>query len=224
MHAIAFDVDGTLVDTTYLHVLAWSRVFAQIDEPVEMSRIHREIGKGGGELVESLLGRPVPELTDLHASVYRQLHPEIRAFPRAGELLRALAGRGVRVVLASSAEPAADEANRAALGAGDAIHGTVASEDVGRAKPAPDLFEEALAVAGAHPDDAICVGDSVWDVLAAEAAGLACIGVRCGGISEAELRDAGAVEVYADPAELLASLDRSPRLGALLGAAPRALG
>lgn len=216
MHAIAFDVDGTLVDTTYLHVLAWSRAFAEIDEPVEMHRIHREIGKGGGDLVEALLGRPVPEVTDLHASHYRQLHPEIRAFPQAGALVRRLTERGVVVVLASSAEPDADEANRAALDVDDHVRGAVASEDVGRAKPAPDLFEAALEVAGVGPRHGLCVGDSVWDVMAAEAAGMACIGVRCGGIGEAELRRAGAAEVYADPAELLAAMEASPLLRAAL--------
>jgi HAD superfamily hydrolase (TIGR01509 family) len=210
--AVLFDVDGTLVDTTYLHVLAWSRVFAREGEQVDMARIHRQIGRGGEELVEDLIGRPAPELTEVHQEAYADLHGEIRAFPRAADLLRAVARRGARVVLASSAPADADAANRRALGADEVIHAAVMSGDVERAKPHPDLFCKALELAEVGRGAAVCVGDSTWDVEAAARAGLACIGLGCGGIGADELRRAGAVEVYADPAELLAELDRSPAL------------
>ena len=172
---VLFDVDGTLVDTNYLHVLAWRRVMLDRGEP------------------------------------------EIRAFPRAADLLRALHGRGVRVVLATSAEKSDLEALLEAIDAEDAIDAVTSAGEVEAAKPAPDLFCVALEEAGTKPEATVVVGDTVWDVKAAARAGLPCVAVLSGGISRAELADAGAVAIYDDVADLLENLDQSPLLGSTSG-------
>jgi HAD superfamily hydrolase (TIGR01509 family) len=209
--AVLFDIDGTLVDTNYLHVLAWRRVFLDHGESgITSSRIHRLVGMGTDELLETLCGRPRPELKPERARHFEALKGEIRAFPRAADLLRALHGRGVRVVLATSAEKSDLEALLAAIDAEDAIDAVTSAGEVEAAKPAPDLFSTALAEAGTAPEDTVAIGDTVWDVKAASRAGLRCVAVTTGGISRAELEAAGAVAVYDDVAALLDGLDDSP--------------
>jgi HAD superfamily hydrolase (TIGR01509 family) len=202
--AVLFDVDGTLVDTNYLHVLAWRRVVLDHDEPeITSARIHRLVGMGTDELMETLFGRIRPELKPERARHFEALKPEIRAFPGTADLLRALHGRGVRVVLATSAE--------------NAIDAVTSAEEVEAAKPAPDLFCVALEEAGTKPEATVVVGDTVWDVKAAARAGLPCVAVLSGGISRAELADAGAIAIYDDVADLLENLDQSPLLGSVSG-------
>jgi HAD superfamily hydrolase (TIGR01509 family) len=215
---VLFDVDGTLVDTNYLHVLAWRRVFLEHGEPgITSARIHRLVGMGSDELLETLFGRTRPELKPERARHFDVLKPEIRALPRAADLLRALHDRGVRVVLATSAEKSDLEALLAVLDADDAIDGVTSAGEVDAAKPAPDLFSVALEEAGTEPEATVVVGDTVWDVQAADRAGLACVAVLSGGIGRAELEDAGAVAVYDDVATLLDNLDQSPLLGSASG-------
>jgi HAD superfamily hydrolase (TIGR01509 family) len=212
--AVLFDIDGTLVDTNWLHALAWRRVFLERDEPeYTTARIHRLIGMGTDELLETLCGRPRPELKPARARHFDALKPDIRALPRAGDLLRAVHGRGVRVVLATSADKDDVEALLAAIDADDAIDGVTHADEVEAAKPAPDVFVTALGEAGAAPEATVVVGDTVWDVVAADRAGLRCVGVTSGGITRAELEEAGAVAVYEDVADLLDRLDDSPLLG-----------
>jgi HAD superfamily hydrolase (TIGR01509 family) len=212
--AVIFDVDGTLVDTNYLHALAWRRVFLERGEAeIFSARIHRLVGMGSDELLEELFGRPRPELKPERARHFDALKGEIRAFPRAAELLRTLHERGLRVVLATSAEKSDLEALLEAIDADDAIDSVTSSGEVDAAKPAPDLFCVALEEAGTSPEATVVVGDTVWDVKAAARAGLPCVAVTCGGISRSELLEAGAVAVYDDPADLLAQLGDSPLLG-----------
>jgi HAD superfamily hydrolase (TIGR01509 family) len=214
--AVIFDIDGTLVDTNYLHALAWRRVFLEQGEPeIFTARIHRLVGMGSDELLETLFGRPRPELKPERARHFDALKSEIRAFPRAGDLLRTLHDRGARVVLATSAEKGDLEALLEAIDAEDAIDSVSSAAEVEEAKPAPDLFCVALQEAGTAPEATVVVGDTVWDVKAATRAGLPCVGVTCGGISRAELLEAGAVAVFDDPAALLEGLDDSPLLGAV---------
>jgi HAD superfamily hydrolase (TIGR01509 family) len=220
--AVLFDVDGTLVDTNYLHVVAWRRVFLDHDEPeITSASIHRLVGMGSDEFLEALCGRPRPELKPERARHFAALKSEIRAFPRAPDLLRALHERGVRVVLATSAEKSDLEALLAAIDADDAIHAVTSAGEVEAAKPAPDVFSAALAEAGTEPEATMAVGDTVWDVKAASRAGLRCVAVTSGGISRAELEDAGAVAVYDDVAALLDGLDDSPLLGTRTASASR---
>lgn len=212
--AVVFDVDGTLVDTNYLHVMAWRRVFLEQGElEITSAGIHRLVGMGTDELLEELFGRPRPELKPERARHFEALKPEIRALPRAGDLLRALHDRQMRVVLATSAETSDLEALLGAIDADDAIDAVTSAGEVEAAKPAPDLFRVALEEAGAAPDATVVVGDTVWDVKAAARAGLACVAVLSGGISRAALEEAGAVAVYDDVAALLDRLDDSPLLG-----------
>lgn len=212
--AVIFDVDGTLVDTNYLHALAWRRVFLEQGEPeIFTARIHRLVGMGSDELLQELCGRPRPELKPERARHFDALKGEIRAFPRAADLLRTLHERGLRVVLATSAEKSDLDALLDAIDAGDAIDSVTSAGEVDAAKPAPDLFCVALEEAGTSPEATVVVGDTVWDVKAAARAGLECVSVTCGGISRPELLEAGAVAVYDDPADLLAQLENSPLLG-----------
>jgi HAD superfamily hydrolase (TIGR01509 family) len=211
---VLFDIDGTLVDTNYLHVLAWRRVFLEQGEPeITCSRIHRLVGMGTDELLEALFGRARPELKPERARHFAALTADIGAFPRAGDLLRALHGRGVRVVLATSAEKSDLEPLLEAIGADDAIDAVTSSGEVDNAKPSPDLFCVALEEAGTAPEDTVVVGDTVWDIKAAARAGLPCVAVTSGGISRAELEAAGAVAVYDDVGDLLDNLEQSPLMG-----------
>jgi HAD superfamily hydrolase (TIGR01509 family) len=212
--AVLFDIDGTLVDTNYLHALAWRRVFVERGElEITTARIHRLVGMGTDELLETLFGRPRPELKPERSRQFDALKPEIRAFPRAGELLRAVHDRGARVVLATSAEKSDLEALLAAIDADDAIDAVTSAGEVEAAKPAPDLFTVALDEAGTPAAATVVVGDTVWDVEAAARAGLRCVAVTSGGISRPELEAAGAVAVYDDVAALLDGLDDSLSLG-----------
>jgi HAD superfamily hydrolase (TIGR01509 family) len=212
---VLFDIDGTLVDTNYLHVLAWRRVFLERGEPeISAARIHRLVGMGTDELLETLCGRPRPELKPDRVRHFDALKPDIRAFPGAADLLRALHDRGARVVLATSADKSDLEALLAAIDADDAIDAVTSAADVEAAKPAPHVFSVALDEAGTAAATTVVVGDTVWDVEAAARAGLRCVGLTSGGISRAELEEAGALAVYDDVAALLAALDVSPLLGA----------
>ena len=140
--AVLFDVDGTLVDTNYLHVMAWRRVFLEQGESeITGARIHRLVGMGSDEMLETLFGRPRPELKPERARHFAALKAEIRAFPRAGDLLRALHDRGVRVVLATSAEKSDLDALLEAIDADDAIDAVTSAGEVesGQARARPLL-------------------------------------------------------------------------------------
>ena len=206
--AVLFDIDGTLTDTNYLHLRAWRLAFVDAGlDGVASWRIHRMIGAGSGVLLHVLIGEERDDVKDGWRRHFEALKPEIRAFPGAADLLRAVAERGVTVVLATSSEPEDVEALVAAIGAGHAVSAVTSAGDVEEAKPSPEVFQAALEAAGCAAGDALVVGDSVWDVEAATRAGLAMVGVRCGGTGDDALRAAGVVELFDDPAALLESLD-----------------
>lgn len=212
--AVLFDVDGTLVDTTYLHAVTWWEAFRQYGHHVCMARIHRTIGVGSDKLLDHLLPAERDRADDegmraAHTALYACYWERLRAFEGARELLWACARRGLRVVLASSASEREMGALRAALDAEDALTAVTSAGDVAQSKPAPDIVQVALRRAGVGPDAAVFVGDTVWDVQACRQAGLACIALLTGGISRDELAQAGAVEIYSDPAHLLGQLDAS---------------
>jgi HAD superfamily hydrolase (TIGR01509 family) len=215
MRGVLFDIDGTLVDSNYLHVVAWARAFTDIGEPQDMADIHRLVGVGSDVLLERLLGRQDEAATEGHTKHYDALKPELRAFPGAVDLLRAVKHRDGVVVLATSASPEEVEALLEVIEGGDAIDEVTGAGDVEDAKPAPDIFGTALKKGGLRPEDAIVVGDTVWDVEAARKAGLDCVCLLTGGIGRRELEDAGAVAVYDSAAALLREIDASP-LGKLL--------
>jgi HAD superfamily hydrolase (TIGR01509 family) len=211
---VLFDVDGTLVDTNYLHAVNWWEAFRQSGHTVPMARVHRAIGMGSDKLLDHLLGPDRDQEQDramraAHLALYTTYWERLRPLPGAADLLRACAARGLRVALASSASKKELAALRRALDADDVIHTATSKSDAAASKPDPDIIAVALRATGLSPDHALLVGDSVWDVLAAERAGIICIGLTCGGTSAAELRDAGAVDTYDDPAALGANLERS---------------
>lgn len=216
--AVLLDIDGTLVDSNFLHVHAWVQAFAEVGHPVDAWRVHRRIGMGSGRLIGELLGDDADRLggdaKERHTARYAELADLLRPFDGARDLVRALADRGVHVVLSTSAAPEELEKLRAVLDV-DGLVQVTGAEDVDEAKPEPDLVRAALDLAGVPADRAVFVGDSVWDVEAAVRAGVPCVGVLSGGTSEAELRDAGAADVVEDVAALLRDLDATP-VGALL--------
>ncbi|MEA2826237.1 MAG: hypothetical protein QOG43_676 [Actinomycetota bacterium] len=215
---VIFDVDGTLADTNYLHVVAWARAFRDAGEDVAMADIHRRIGMGSELLVEELLGHADSGAVDGHARHFQKLMPEIRAFPGAGDLLAEVHRRGAIVALASSADEEQLDAMLEAIAAPDGtIDHVVGADDVEQSKPEPDVFQAALAATGLDPGDAVVVGDTVWDIEAAAKVGLKVVGVVTGGIGRRDLEAAGAIAVYDNVAHLLEELDRSP-IGRLLQA------
>ena len=208
--AALFDVDGTLVDSNYLHVISWWQAFAQAGHDVPMAPIHRAIGMGSDQLLDALLpgGRDRQADTGIrtaHGALYATYWSRLRPLARAPELLRACRNASLRVVLASSADPQEFAVLREVLDADDAIEEATSAADVDRSKPAPDLVQVALQKASVPPQRAVFVGDTVWDVQACQRAGVPCIGLRSGGISTGELLDAGAAAVFAGPADLLES-------------------
>lgn len=211
LRAVLFDVDGTLADTNYLHAVTWWEAFAQAGHDVAMADIHRAVGMGSDQMLDTLLPADRDRGQDstiraAHTALYSVFWSRLRPLPGAADLLRACKKQGWRVVLASSADPAEFTALRAALDAEDVIDDATSSGDVQASKPAPDLVQVALDRAGAGPGEAVFVGDTVWDVRACQRAGVSCIGLLSGGISEAELLQAGAVKAYENPADLLAAL------------------
>lgn len=204
-----FDIDGTLLDTNYLHVLAFAQAFRDNGHEVAMWRLHRSIGMGSEELVQKVIGKSDDDVVKAHTDRYAALRDQATAFPKAGELLAGCADLGLTVVLATSGAKDDLEWMLPMIGAPKGvISGMTTSADVEAAKPHPDLLQVAIRDHGLDPDHTIMVGDSIWDVEASKAAGLPCVVMRCGGIGDADVSDA--VAHYDDPAGLLAALDESP--------------
>ncbi|WUT00762.1 HAD family hydrolase [Streptomyces sp. NBC_00708] len=210
--AALFDVDGTLVDTNYLHVTAWWQAFHQAGHTVATPAIHRAIGLGSDDLIDHLLGPGRDRDQDAgisaaHSALYATYFERLPPLDGAADLLRALAGRGWTIVLATSASGPELEALRGALDADDVISGTASSDDVDEGKPAPDPIRHAREIAGATSEETVYIGDSVWDMKAATRASVPAVGLLSGGIPRADLEAAGAVEIHDSPAALLARLD-----------------
>src|SRR5918911_585184 len=184
---VLFDVDGTLVDSNYLHTLAWARAFHDVGRDVPMYAIHRAIGMGSDQLVEHLLGGPNEAASNGHSRHMQDLRDDQRPFAGAADLLREVKRRGAMVALATSAKPEEIEHLQDLIGARDAVDVVTGSQDVERSKPAPDLFQVTLERCGLDARDAFAVGDSRWDIEAAAQIGLRCIAVLTGGNGAAEL-------------------------------------
>ncbi|MGW8889385.1 HAD family hydrolase [Streptomyces sp. NPDC055749] len=213
--AAIFDVDGTLTDTNHFHVVTWWEAFRQAGHTVPMPDIHRSVGLSSGDLIERLLGPdrdPGQDeaISSAHTVLYGTYFDRLPAFRGAGDLLRTLAERGWRVVLATSASGTELAALRRAVDADEAVRATASSDDVDRGKPSPEPVELACRLAGVSAGQAVFVGDTVWDMEAGARAGVTAVALLSGGIPRADLERAGAEAVYLDVADLLGHLDDSP--------------
>jgi HAD superfamily hydrolase (TIGR01509 family) len=212
--AFLFDLDGTLIDSVYQHVIAWRAALSRLDIDLSVWRIHRRIGMSGGLFVSALLretGRTLSEadiatLQKAHQEEYLAQADSVQALPGAAELLAALTERRLAWAIATSGYRATAHQALALLGLPDDAP-MVTRDMVAHAKPDPDLFLAAAALLGVAPQHSFVVGDSVWDLLAARRAGALGIGVLSGGYGREELERVGAYRVYADPADLLARAD-----------------
>jgi HAD superfamily hydrolase (TIGR01509 family) len=214
MRAFIFDLDGTLVDTVYAHVVAWQLALEEGGIFVDGWRIHRRIGMSGGLFTRALareIGRPLSEeeqekLPRRHGEIFLELVPKRRPLPGARELLRALHDGGVPFGIATSGvHPEIDASLEAIDVPADVI--VLGRSDVLRAKPEPDLFLACQQRMGVRREDCYVVGDAVWDLLAARRAGMLSVGLLSGGYGQDELNQAGAFRVYRDAQDLLDSLD-----------------
>jgi HAD superfamily hydrolase (TIGR01549 family) len=212
--AFVFDLDGTLVDSVYQHVLAWQEALDHAGIEVSVWRIHRRIGMSGGLLAHALLretGRPMsPEdagrLRQLHADAYRQRMSQVRVLPGARELLAHLSELDVPWAIATSGYRESAGPVVELLGVAPEVP-VITRDAVDRAKPDPDLFLAAAARLDIDITNAMVIGDSVWDMLAARRARALGVGLLSGGYGLEELERAGAYRVYEDPADLLRHLD-----------------
>jgi len=212
--AVLFDLDGTLLDSVYQHVLAWKEALESAGIPLSVWRIHRRIGMSGGLFVRALVretGRDISQneanrLRKLHQEAYTRRVPEVRPLPGAQELLTVLTDLEVPWAIATSGNDAVAKASLTLL---DVPRGVpvITRDQVAYAKPNPDLFLAAAAALGRPITDSFVVGDSVWDMLAAQRAQALGIGVLSGGYGREELETAGAYRSYDDPLDLLEHLD-----------------
>jgi HAD superfamily hydrolase (TIGR01509 family) len=210
---VLFDVDGTLIDSSYFHALAWWQAFRREGLDIQVSAIHRCVGMGGDKLIEHLVpgcAKDIQEdLKSAHGAVFSTFWPSLRPFDAARDLLAACSDAGLAVGLASSAQERDLDVSRRLLDAGTSIDAWTSSNDAKESKPAPDILLACLEKLDLSPEDVVFVGDAVWDVKAAAAIGVPAVALTCGGISEAELREAGAAEVYDNPRHLLENFQAS---------------
>jgi HAD superfamily hydrolase (TIGR01549 family) len=213
--AFLFDLDGTLVDSVYQHVLAWKWSLDHEGIPLSVWRIHRKIGMSGGLFTHLLLREtgfdPTPDRLDRlrkeHAEEYRRLSKGVKPLPGARELLDHLTANGIPWAIATSGRLETASHNLSALGVDPNKVPVITRDEVKYAKPDPDLFLTAADRLGVDIRDSLVLGDSIWDMIAAQRARALGVGLLCGGYGEDELERAGAFRVYADPADLLLHID-----------------
>jgi len=213
--AFLFDLDGTLIDSVYQHVIAWKRALEECEIELAVWKIHRRIGMSGGLFVNALLreiGRPLdPEVTkrigDLHARHFAEIADQVRPLPGASDLLETLTEHGVPWAIATSGHMRSARHGLQMLGVLDGPAPIITRDLVRYAKPDPDLFLAAAEKLNVPIQSSWVVGDSIWDLLAARRAHALGIGLRSGGYGGDELREAGAYRVYDDPADILRHLD-----------------
>ena len=212
--AFLFDLDGTLVDSVYQHVLAWREALEAGGIHLAVWRIHRQIGMSGGLFVNALLretGRSVSKeeverLQQIHGQAFKRYASQVRPLPGAAELLSYLTKAGVPWAIATSGRLETASLSLRVLGVGDDVP-IITRDLVHHAKPDPDLFLAAAAKLEVEISDSVVVGDSIWDLLAARRARALGVGLLSGGYGREELERAGAYRVYNDPADLLRHLD-----------------
>jgi HAD superfamily hydrolase (TIGR01509 family) len=214
--AVIFDVDGTLVDSNNLHVEAWQEAFRCYGKELAFDEVHRQMGKGGDQLMpvfcspEELnnYGKDLEQYrVDLFANDYLS---RVKPFPKVRDLFQRIKDDGLQIALASSAKEEEVETHKKTLDIRDLLETATSADDVEKSKPNPDIFQAALAgLKNVKPEEAVVIGDTPYDAIAASKAGIQTIGLLSGGFTEAELREAGAVEIYHDVADLLEHYDQS---------------
>ena len=214
MVAFIFDIDGTLVDSNELHVDSWDRAFRHFGKEFPRQKLEAQIGKGSDQYIPEFLTpneikRFGKELDDYRSELFKKEYlPRVRPFPKVRELFQRIRDDNKRITLASSGKKKDTEYYIDLLHVADLIDGYVSGDDADSSKPEPDIFAASLKKLGnISPADAVTVGDTRFDVEAAGKAGLKTIAVLCGGTSETVLREAGAIAIYNDPADLLAHYD-----------------
>ena len=217
--AAIFDIDGTLLDSVDAHAHAWQDAFADFGFTFEFDAMRSQIGKGGDQLLPVFLTeaqrQDIGEKLEAHRSeLFKARYlPGLRAFPQVPELMQRLRDAGVKIALASSAKGDELKTYQRIAGIEDLVDTTASSADAERSKPHPDIFAAAMHRLGdPAAADVIAIGDTPYDALAAGKLGIRTIGVLCGGFAEADLREAGCMAIYQDPAELLAKIEDSPLL------------
>jgi HAD superfamily hydrolase (TIGR01509 family) len=209
-----FDLDGTLIDSVYQHVLAWREALETLGVELSNWKIHRRIGMSGGLIIHAfsretgrtLSGAEAEELQNLHGEAFGRRQKEVTLLPGAKELLAGLTKAKVQWAIATSGKRKKAQFALDMLEVGDDIT-VITRDDVEHAKPAPDLFLASAQKMGVELADCVVIGDSVWDLLAARRARALGVGLLSGGYGSEELYQAGAYRVYSDPADLLAHLD-----------------
>jgi HAD superfamily hydrolase (TIGR01509 family) len=210
VRAVLFDVDGTLVDTNDLHAVAWREAFAKFGHDVPLADIRWQVGKGGDNLIPSLLPGLGDEerkrIEEYRSTLYKRDYlPRATPFPQVRPLFERLAADGVKILLASSSHQQEVDFYLGLIGCKDLVDETTSKDDAERSKPCPDIFEAALEkLKPLGPEDAIVIGDSPWDMKAAGRAGLRAMGFRSGGFPDEALLEAGACALFDGPGDLLA--------------------
>lgn len=217
IRAVIFDIDGTLIDSVDGHARAWQTILARYGRDVPLAQVRQQIGKGGDQLMpvflpEEVVDRLGEQIERERLDLFkREYLPHVRPFPGNRELFERILADGKRIVLASSAKGEELKTYKEIAGIADLIEEETSSDDAERSKPHPDIFEAALAkLEDVPPAEAVVIGDTPYDAEAAAKAGLRTIGVLCGGFPETDLRAAGCIALYRDPADLLAHYDDSP--------------
>lgn len=210
LRGLVFDLDGTLVDTTYIHTVCWWQALDRHGQRAPMAKIHRAVGLPGPRLLDTVLGTARSrdddeEISATQGALFRCWDGPIAPTSGARLLLRWCKDEGLRVAVASSSKPEDARNLLATLGPLD-FDAVITAEDVGDGKPQPDPVGVALDRAGLAPDEAVVVGDAVWDMESARRAGVVPLGLECGGTSAAELLAAGAAAAFADPHDLHCAL------------------
>ena len=217
IEAVIFDIDGTIVDSVDLHAKAWQRAFEKFGKKISFEAIRSQIGKGADQLLPVYFSKQELEQFGEAMEIYRgelfkkEYLPKVKGFPKVRELFQRIKQDKKQIALASSAKKDELKRYKEIAQIDDLIESETSSDNVERSKPCPDIFEAALKQLGnVPPDRVIVVGDTPYDAAAAAEANLKSIGLLCGGRTEPQLRQAGCIAVYRDPADLLARYEESP--------------
>jgi HAD superfamily hydrolase (TIGR01509 family) len=215
VEAVLCDIDGTLIQSNWLHAAAWKDAFEVAGINLDIETIRRQIGKGGDELIPVFIPYWRRRILEEPLKAYRKLLfrtqylDQVKSFPDTRELFHRMKKAGIKTALASSANEEELGTYKALARISDLVDVSITADDVDRSKPHPDIFETALRKVGAKPSSVLALGDTPWDAESAGKAGIRTIGVTTGGWTHQELYDAGCIEVYKDISDLLQNFDRS---------------